>query len=181
MKHTALFVIAYLTVPPVLMAQAPPVGRTVTVGVDCLCPGQPIRHYPAGTNCAAICQPAAPAVAPPVTVPGTTNRSATTASPPVAGTPPPSVLIMQSVAPALTGILSSIYANRAAERAAFEAQQAEAARQRWLAQDAARQAIARKDELERKRRQAIVHKALMSELQFLSGGSAGVLDTPLTT
>lgn len=113
-------------------AQVPPVGATRVVGVDCLCPGQPITHHPPGTSCVAVCTRQAAVTPPPPPSTGSTasRRRTTTAS----SSTSTSLAVMSAVSGVMS-VLGSYFearaeANAAAAAAAYEAQMAQYAEQR---------------------------------------------------
>lgn len=153
----------------VAWGQVPSVGPTRDVGVSCLCPGQPIRNYPAGTNCAAICLPTLP----PAPAVSTSARRAIAA----AEVPSAAETVMQTMLPMLQGLIQQIDQDQA-RRAAFAAEQGRIAQERWLEAQRRQQEIMRQEALERRRQQVVVHKALLSQLSFLDA-QGGIGDRDL--
>jgi hypothetical protein len=170
-----LFVVACvaLGLATQLPAQVPPVGATRDVGVDCLCPGKPIAHYPADTSCLAICT--SPAVPSPSTSthPTTTRPSASTTSSSISS----SMAVMNAVS-GVMGILGSYFEERAAANAAAEAAAAEA-QMATLAEQRRRAAIAleRQRQLFEQEKQAVLSRmigARATDLEF-KGSTSGAL------
>lgn len=97
-------------------AQVPAVGPTKVVGVDCLCPGKPIQHFPPGTNCAVVC--GADASAPtPTPIPKTGGGTGASSI----GTPALAETLIQGVAGAVLAWSEQRAANAAARAAAMDA------------------------------------------------------------
>lgn len=97
-------------------AQVPAVGPTKVVGVDCLCPGKPIQHFPPGTNCAVVCAAdAAAPLPPPIAKTGSGTASSSLGTPALAET------LIQGVASAVMAWSEQRTATAAARAAAMEA------------------------------------------------------------